>query len=107
MLRLDQRTMSLSKISRYCLESSSFFVQDILFSEKSVNSHNEQREQCGEFHVLYEELRGCPDKFFEYTKMSVETFDYILENIESELTTIDTNFKKSITAIEKLFLTLR
>ncbi|XP_074034666.1 uncharacterized protein [Leptinotarsa decemlineata] len=99
--------MSLSKLSRYCLESNSFLVQDLIFGRDcGVHDLNKNRGIDGEFHKKYNKYRLYPGKFFEYTRMSIETFDYILMNIQSELEK-KVNAKRILSAAEKLFLTLR
>lgn len=72
-----------------------------------VHEINKNRGITGEFFNLYEALRLYPRKFFEYTRMPVSTFDYILSKISQKITKEDTNFRKSITPEEKLFITLR
>lgn len=68
-----------------------------------------QRKTLGEFSTLYETLRLNEDKFHEYTRMSVSTFDYILEKIGDRLIVTSTNFhiSDSIGPAEKLIVTLR
>jgi len=58
----------------------------LLFSEKVkrqwwVNRIFEEREKYGEFHTLFPQLLKQPIKFFEYMRVSPETFFYILEKI--------------------------
>lgn len=90
------------------LETNSFFKWDIFFSKSSLHDLNKDRLQKGEFYTLYSRLRNYEDKFFEYTRMSISTFDYILENIREEMLTTSTNFVPvTITPEQKLLLTLR
>ncbi len=44
-----------------------------------------EKNKFGEFHHLYNDLRQYPPKFFEYMRMKVETFDYILKVISKKL----------------------
>lgn len=56
----------------------------------------------GEFHHLYNQVR-CDDALFQsYTRMSVETFDYIFEIIRPEFDLRSTNFQDPITVEERL-----
>lgn len=80
---------------------------EVLNTRDGAHEINKSREKCGEFFNLYEELRLYPTKFFEYTRMAVSTFDYILSKISAKITKEDTNFRKSISPEEKLFITLR
>lgn len=68
---------------------------------------HDSRTQFGEFYHLYEELRHDPALFLRYTRMKVETFDYIVESIREECSHATTNFKKPIPVEERLLLTLR
>lgn len=79
----------------------------MLNTKDGVHEINKNREISGEFFNLYEELKFYPTKFFEYTRMPVSTFDYILNKISPKITREDTNFRKSISPEEKLFITLR
>lgn len=80
---------------------------EVLNTRDGVHEINKNRELNGEFFNLFEKLRLYPTKFFEYTRMSISTFDYILSKIAPKITKEDTNFRKSISPAEKLFLTLR
>lgn len=58
---------------------------DLLCVKDDVNSYNRARKQKGDFHRYYEEQRQCPDKYYDYTRMSIETFNYILEAAKRNL----------------------
>ncbi|XP_046865511.1 protein ALP1-like [Drosophila willistoni] len=77
--------------------------------KKTTGIHPLNRNRLkGEFNSLYKNLRQYPDKFFNYTRMSINTFDYILTKIHSKLEKCWTNFVVNpITPCEKLILTLR
>lgn len=40
------------------------------------------RSQAGQFHTLYMKLREDGEKFFTYTRMTVPTFDKLLDLLE-------------------------
>ncbi|XP_017135552.2 protein ALP1-like isoform X4 [Drosophila miranda] len=65
------------------------------------------RPVLGEFHRMYEQLRTFPIKFAEYARMQVETFDYILNKIESRIQKQQTFLREPIGPKERLFVTLR
>jgi hypothetical protein len=44
-----------------------------------------KRDSAGEFARICIPLRQHPDKFFKYFRMSINTYDYILTNIEENL----------------------
>ncbi|XP_069586989.1 uncharacterized protein [Ranitomeya imitator] len=61
----------------------------------------------GHFHRLYTALREHPDKFYLYCRMSIQTFDRLLEILRPGITFQDTRLRKAISAEERLLLTLR
>jgi hypothetical protein len=50
-------------------------------SRQWIHEINTQRGIHGEFHHLYRELRGHPQRFFEYTRMSIGSFDILLSKL--------------------------
>jgi hypothetical protein len=48
----------------------------------SAQPINERRLKFGEFYRLYQEVKTGPQKFHDYIRMSVETFQYLLIGIE-------------------------
>jgi hypothetical protein len=48
----------------------------------SAHPINERRQKFGKFHHLYQEVKADPQKFHDYIRMSVETFQYSLIGIE-------------------------
>ncbi|PIN97952.1 hypothetical protein AB205_0155820, partial [Aquarana catesbeiana] len=65
-----------------------------------------QREGRGQFGVLYNDVRAHEDKFFNYTRMSIRSFDELLALLSSHLEQQNTSFRRSIPAIERLIITL-
>ncbi|PIO15785.1 hypothetical protein AB205_0045060, partial [Aquarana catesbeiana] len=65
-----------------------------------------QREGRGQFGVLYNDLRAHEDKFFNYTQMSIRSFDELLALLSSHLERQNTSFRRSIPAVERLIITL-
>ncbi|PIO32461.1 hypothetical protein AB205_0197140, partial [Aquarana catesbeiana] len=65
-----------------------------------------QREVRGQFGVLYNDLRAHEDKFFNYTRMSIRSFDELLALLSSHLERQNTSFRRSIPAVERLIITL-
>ncbi|XP_069624175.1 uncharacterized protein [Ranitomeya imitator] len=66
-----------------------------------------QRINKGHFSRLYAALRTNPDKFFNYCRMRIQTFDILLDILRPGITKKDTRMRKSISAEERLILTLR
>jgi hypothetical protein len=48
----------------------------------SAHPINERRQKFCEYHHLYQEVKTDPQKFHDYTRMSMETFQYLLIGIE-------------------------
>lgn len=68
---------------------------------------NKTRYEFGEFHHIYNELRRDSERFFNFLRMSRETFDFISSKLKFKLTKGTINFKKPISATERLYVTLR
>lgn len=82
----------------------------LLASSRQYNVHpiNKRREMMGQYHNLFLKLKNYPNKFFEYLRMSLSTFNYILKKVASHLTKKWTNFlHQPIQAEERLVVTLR
>jgi len=60
----------------------------------------------GEYFKLCKILREFPDKFREYYRMNIKTFDYILDSVKDDLRGYS-NFRKGIQAGEKRTVALR
>jgi len=60
----------------------------------------------GAFFHLVQELRTDEERFFNYFRMTVKNFDYLLNLIHDKLKKIDTNMRKAISPHLKLAVTL-
>ncbi|XP_069605173.1 uncharacterized protein [Ranitomeya imitator] len=67
----------------------------------------EVRESRGAYHCLFGELNDNLEKYFEYTRMSQDSFRYLLRLVEGAITRQDTQLRRSISAEERLLVTLR
>ncbi|XP_040199369.1 protein ANTAGONIST OF LIKE HETEROCHROMATIN PROTEIN 1-like [Rana temporaria] len=65
------------------------------------------RDERGQFIILYEDLRGHEDKFFNYTRMSITSFDELLGLTYHSLERQNTCFRASIQPAQRLLITLR
>lgn len=75
---------------------------------KTIHPLNKKRSQFGEFHHLYNDLRKDKFRFFQYMRMSMETFDYILSKIGDKVNISWKNcHAQPIIVEERLMLTLR
>ncbi|PIO13369.1 hypothetical protein AB205_0019250 [Aquarana catesbeiana] len=50
------------------------------------------REERGQFWVMYSDLRDHEDKFLDYTRMSIKSFDVLLGLLSCRLQRMDTYF---------------
>jgi hypothetical protein len=66
-----------------------------------------ERATESEFVTLYPKLREDPEKFRNYMRMSIDTFDELFSLVERRLTQPEGHWRKPISAIERLIITLR
>uniref|UniRef100_A0A0A9XA24 Putative E3 ubiquitin-protein ligase HUL4 n=1 Tax=Lygus hesperus TaxID=30085 RepID=A0A0A9XA24_LYGHE len=64
-----------------------WFLMSGLFSNRRFKVHplNQMREQLGECHHLFPQLRKDEGRFRKYMRMTMETFDYILSKVKPQL----------------------
>ena len=72
-----------------------------------VHPINRERRHFGEYHHLFCKLKNYPSRFHEYTKKSMDTFQYILTKVENRLLKNWCNLHDPILPEEKLVITLR
>ncbi|KAM4011782.1 uncharacterized protein ACNLHF_005708 [Anomaloglossus baeobatrachus] len=65
------------------------------------------REEKGHFASLYRDLRRYPDKFMSFCRLPINSFDHLLAIVKTDLTYKDTVMRRSISAEERLLITLR
>ena len=67
------------------------------------------REACtkGEFFVMYPDLCKYPEKFFRTYRMSITQFDNLLHLLRPVIEKQITNYRETISAEERLVITLR
>lgn len=62
---------------------------------------------CGSFVSLYHDLRAHPEKFCSYFRMTVQSFDYLLQHVSHRIQRQVTHLRKSVLPVECLMVTLR
>ena len=62
------------------------------------------RRDCNSFLA---ELKHDPAKFYNYCRMSVNTFDHLLDIADDKIQKRDTNCRRSISPEDRLLITLR
>lgn len=66
-----------------------------------------QHSSAQYFTTMYGELRKYPDKFFGVTRMSIGTFDDLLERLRPRFSCMDTQLRMSVSPEQHLLVTLR
>jgi len=66
-----------------------------------------RRTQLGEFHRLLQELRLDDRRFQCYLRLTISQFDDLLARIGARNAQLDTNYRRSISATERLSICLR
>jgi len=97
--------VSMRARSLFLLENSALKFDLSGVERRSKHDIFQSRYQLGEFHHLYNDLDST--KFFDYCRMSPSAFDYIVQTIRHHISHISTNFQKTISVGESLFVTLR
>ncbi|KAL4090147.1 hypothetical protein QTP88_025046 [Uroleucon formosanum] len=85
-----------SRVVRRRQKNRKFWVHPLL-SDRSTK---------GLFNLFYNDLRKYEDKFFNYLRMSVNSFDELMEQLREDLTGQQTNMRECISPVEKLVVTL-
>lgn len=72
-----------------------------------IHHINRKRPDFGMFHHLHPDLQNDEKKFYDFFRMSEELFVILLDLVGPEISKLDTNYRKSITAEERLAICLR
>lgn len=72
-----------------------------------VHPMNKDREVSGRFSKFYNDIRQFSPKFFEYYRISISSFDELLQLLRPDLTKENTFMRNAITAEKRLTITLR
>lgn len=72
-----------------------------------VHPLNSMRIKENQFHNLTVKLRAYPEKFFDYYRMSINSFDELLQLVRDRITKENTHMRLAISAEERLTITLR
>lgn len=92
------------------LENKAVDIEFISTGLKRYQQHEilQGRPTHGEYHHLFPLLRQYPEKFYDYLRMEMSTFDYILDKVKPYCQKNWCNFHKSpIEVEERLVVTLR
>ncbi|XP_061637361.1 uncharacterized protein LOC133481962 [Phyllopteryx taeniolatus] len=72
-----------------------------------VNNTIQRRTQLGEFHGLLQELRLDDGRFQRYLTLSRSQFEDLFTRIGARISRMDTNYRRSVSAAERLSICLR
>jgi hypothetical protein len=72
-----------------------------------VHPINDDRETSGRFIKFYNDIRLYPEKFFNYYRMSIKTFDELLQKVRGHISKRSTHWQNPLSAKERLTITLR
>ena len=64
-------------------------------------------KSSGEFHCLLQELRLDDDRFQRYLRLTGAQFEDLLAQVGARISRLDTNYRRSISAAERLSICLR
>ncbi|XP_020363112.2 protein ALP1-like [Oncorhynchus kisutch] len=65
------------------------------------------RKQAGEFHRLIQELRLFGEEYRSYFRLDQSQLDHLLQMVGARITRTDTNYRESISPVERLAICLR
>ena len=92
----------------FLLADTPAWVLDQIVDRKHwVHPINKNRENYGEFQHLFKALKQDEARFKSYFRMSISTFEYVLELVRDNIAKQNTAFRDAIGADERLALTLR
>ena len=66
-----------------------------------------RRTELGEFHCLLQELRLDEERFQRYLRLTGAQFEDLLARVSARNSRLDTNYRRSISAVERLSICLR
>lgn len=72
-----------------------------------VHPLNARRNEVGAFYILFDDLRNDSEKFFNYFRMSIATFDALHNTIKDSIQRHNTTFRDCIQPVEMLAVTIR
>ncbi|CAB1352270.1 unnamed protein product [Coregonus sp. 'balchen'] len=72
----------------------------------SVQGWLMSRKQAGEFHHLIQDLRLFGEEFLSYFSLDQSQFDHLLQMVGARIARMDTNYRESISPVERLAICL-
>jgi hypothetical protein len=72
-----------------------------------VHPLHSSKEYDMKFQLFYDNLKKYPEKFFDYYRMSIQSFEELLEKVRLNLTKETTHLRNPISPEERLTVTLR
>ncbi|CAH1986674.1 unnamed protein product [Acanthoscelides obtectus] len=87
-----------------------FLLENVFLKmrKQSVHPINRKRKIYGEYHHLFQDIKADKQRFYRYTRMTPETFYYILDKVEHRLIKNWCNWhQQPILPEERLVVTIR
>ena len=72
-----------------------------------VHPLHSSKEYDMKFQLFYDNLKKYPEKFFDYYRMSIQSFEELLEKVRLNLTKETTHLRNPLSPEERLTVTLR
>lgn len=65
------------------------------------------RQQVGEYHTLFENIKKDSEKFFNYARMTLGSFEELLSLVMNRIYHPSCNYRETICPEQRLLVTLR
>ncbi|CAH2016190.1 unnamed protein product, partial [Acanthoscelides obtectus] len=112
-----KQVCSVQQCSKHVVDKDEAYIS-ILFVQKKADERKAQKENVGTsyfigtrnfgvFHTLFEELQKDETKFFNFFRMTQESFRKLLGMVHNKLKRADTNMRLPISPAERLAATIR
>lgn len=90
-----------------CALEAEGLLRDPIVRNYWVHPYFLERESNHRFQKFFANICNYEDKFFQYYRMSKNSFDELLEILKPYISKQNTQFRRSISAEERLTVTLR
>lgn len=97
----------LSKLKYICALEDAGLLKEPVKRKYWVHPFHSNFEAREKFKTFFSNIRNYETKFFEYYRMSISSFDELLEIIRPHIAKQDTHWRNAVSAEERLTITLR
>ncbi|KAK0073882.1 hypothetical protein PV325_009066 [Microctonus aethiopoides] len=103
---MSQKILKKKLLAIFVLEAEGM-LREPVNRQHWVHPFFSQRDSMEKFQRFYENIRLYNEKFFQYYRMSIKSFDELVKILRPHITKENTQFRNSISAEERLTVTLR